>query len=182
VHVLYGGPALDYNDEDRYALVVLLNVLAGGMSSRLFQSLREQRGLVYTIHGNTEFYEDTGVVAFYLACAPENAALSIDLIQQELRSVARGGSVGDEELESAKEQLKGHLMLSLESTFNRMGRLAKGMLFEGGVRTLEETLQRIEAVSAEDLARLAAGLLTPERLTTTMLGAVDAATDQGAAA
>ncbi|MFO7768951.1 MAG: insulinase family protein, partial [bacterium] len=126
--------------------------------------------------------EDTGAVAFYLACAPRNAEKALMLIREELRTIAAGGSVEAEELESAKEQLKGHLMLALESTFNRMSRLAKGLLFEGQVRTLEEVLRDIESVTAEDLARLAGGVLDPEGLTVTMLGAVDAAEDQGAAA
>jgi len=169
-------------DEERFGLAVLLNILSGGMSSRLFQSLREERGLVYTISGQSELYEETGAIGFYLACAPQNASEALDLIRRELEAVAAGDSMTAEELESAKEQLKGHLMLALESTFNRMSRLAKGLLFEGQVRTLEEVLRNIEAVTAEDLTRLAGEILDPEGLTVTMLGAVDSAANQGAAA
>jgi predicted Zn-dependent peptidase len=182
VHVVVGSEGLAHAHDDRYALVVLMNLLAGGMSSRLFQSLREQRGLVYTVSGITEFYEDTGVVAFYLACAPENVRLALDLIREELSGLAAGTSVDAEELASAKEQLKGHLMLALESTFSRMSRLAKGLLFEDRVMTLEETLANIAAVTSDDLTRITARLLAPDGLTTSMLGAVDGAANQGAAA
>ena len=89
--------------------------------------------------------------------------------------------VDSEEMQSAKEQLKGHLMLALESTFSRMSRLAKGLLFEERVMTLEETLENIEAVTAEDLTRITARLLAPGTLTTTMLGAVEAISGEGAA-
>jgi len=182
VHLLVGAQGLRYVDEERFGLAVLLNILSGGMSSRLFQSLREERGLVYTISGQSELYEETGAIGFYLACAPQNASEALDLIRRELEAVAAGDSMTAEELESAKEQLKGHLMLALESTFNRMSRLAKGLLFEGQVRTLEEVLRNIEAVTAEDLTRLAGEILDPEGLTVTMLGAVDSAANQGAAA
>jgi predicted Zn-dependent peptidase len=145
------------------------------MSSRLFQSLREERGLVYAINSLTEFYEDTGVAGFYLACAPDNVDTALGLIREELSGIATGAPIGAEELNSAREQLKGHLMLALESTYSRMSRLAKGLLFEGRVMTLEETLANIEAVTPEDLTRITARLLPPEALTVTMLGAVNEA-------
>ncbi|MFC1544233.1 M16 family metallopeptidase [Gemmatimonadota bacterium] len=176
VHVVAGAEGVSHGHEDRFALVLLLNLLAGGMSSRLFQSLREERGLVYTINSITEFYEDTGVAGFYLACAPENVGTALELIQEELTGIATGNEVPAEELGSAKEQLKGHLMLALESTYSRMSRLAKGLLFEGRVMTLEETLAHIEAVTSHDLTRVTARLLPPGALTVTMLGAVDDAT------
>jgi len=181
VHVIMGARGHHYLHPDRYALVVLMNLLAGGMSSRLFQSLRERRGLVYTVSSLTEFYEDTGITAFYLACAPQNAALATDLIREELIGIAEGRTVDESELEGSKEQLKGHLMLALESTYSRMARLAKGLLFEGRVMTLEETLAHIEAVTIEDLVRTTSSLLSPDILTTTMLGAVDEADIEGAA-
>jgi predicted Zn-dependent peptidase len=170
-----GVRALPYEHPDRYALIVLLNLLAGGMSSRLFQSLRERRGLVYTVSAVSEFYEETGVAGFYLACAPEKLEAALALLRAELQSLADGIAPDPEELTGAKEQLKGNLMLALESTFGRMSRLAKGLLFEGQVRSLEETLASIGAVNAADLARMAAEVLSPDRLTTTLLGAVPAA-------
>jgi predicted Zn-dependent peptidase len=175
VQVVTGVRALPYEHPDRYALIVLLNLLAGGMSSRLFQSLRERRGLVYTVSAVSEFYEETGVAGFYLACAPEKLEAALALLRAELQSLADGIAPDPEELTGAKEQLKGNLMLALESTFGRMSRLAKGLLFEGQVRSLEETLASIGAVNAADLARMAAEVLSPDRLTTTLLGAVPAA-------
>lgn len=180
VHVVAGARSLAHGHPDRYALVVLMNLLAGGMSSRLFQSLREQRGLVYTISAISEFYEETGMTGFYLACAPENLDEALGLVRAELEGLGSGTGPDEEELRSAKEQLKGHLMLSLESTFGRMNRLAKGLLFEGRIRSLEETLASIEAVTSADLVRLAGEVLDPARLTTTMLGAVPTAVIQGA--
>ncbi len=171
IHALTGAHGLAWDDDDRYALVILMNILAGGMSSRLFQKVREQRGLVYTIAPVTAFYEETGVAAFYFAAAPGNTPLALELIAEEIGTLTRVGEIDEEELLSTKEQVKGNLMLSLESTFNRMARLARGIMFEGRIIGLEETVDRLEAVTAEDLARLASGLFTPDRMTTTLLGA-----------
>lgn len=172
-HVIIGGNGLHYLHKDRYALVVLMNVLSGGMSSRLFQSLREKRGLVYTVSGITSLFEETGTTGFYFASKPENAPLALDLIREELNAMAVGGSVDEEELMSAKEQVKGQLMLALESTFNRMSRLAKGLLFEEKIISLDEVLRNLEAVTADDVARVTGDILVSGRLTTTALGAVD---------
>ncbi|MCK4773053.1 MAG: insulinase family protein [Candidatus Latescibacteria bacterium] len=172
-HVILGGRGLHYLHDDRYILAVLMNLLAGGMSSRLFQSLREERGLVYTISAVTSFFEETGTVGFYFACAPENTALALNLIHEELNTINAGKKVDEEELTSAKEQVKGHLMLALENTFNRMSRLAKGLLFEDRIVSLDEILTNLEAVTGTDLSRVTGELMAPEMLTTTMLGAVD---------
>jgi len=171
VHVITGTPALPYRHEDRYAMVILMNLLGGGMSSRLFQSLREKRGLVYHISSNTSFHEETGLVAFYLACAPENARLALELIEEEIRSISDGASVSAEDLQSSREQVKGHILLALESTFARMSRLAKGIFFEDRISTIEETLQNLDAVRVDDLVRLAETILSSGPTTTTILGA-----------
>lgn len=173
VHVILGGQGLPYLHDDRYALAVLMNLFAGGMSSRLFQSLREERGLVYTISAVTAFFEETGTAGFYLACVPDNTALALDLIYEELATVAAGKGIDEEELTSSKEQIKGQLMLALESPFTRMSRLAKGLLFEGRIISLDEILRSLDEVTAEDLSRITGQLMSPELLTTTMLGAVD---------
>ncbi len=173
VHVLLGSQGLPYRHDDRYSLVILMNLLGGGMSSRLFQSLREQRGLVYTVSSATSFHEDTGLAAFYLACAPENARLALDLIASEISDISRGDSVSEEELQSSREQVKGHVILALESTFPRMSRLAKGILFEERILSIEETLANIDAVTVDDMVRMAKTILRPEIITTTMLGATE---------
>ncbi len=173
VHVLLGSHGLPCRHDDRYALVILMNILGGGMSSRLFQSLREQRGLVYTVSSTLSFHEETGLAAFYLACAPENARLALELIAGEIRNISGGDSVSEEELQSAREQVKGHILLALESTFARMSRLAKGILFEERIFTIEETLEYIDAVTADDIVRMAEAILRPEIVTTTMLGATE---------
>ncbi|MFC1629143.1 M16 family metallopeptidase [Gemmatimonadota bacterium] len=171
VHVLLGSQGLPHRHDDRYALVILMNLLGGGMSSRLFQSLREQRGLVYTVSSITSFHEETGLAAFYLACAPENARLALELIAGEIDAISRGGSVSEEELQSSREQVKGHIILALENTFPRMSRLAKGILFEERILSIEETLENIDAVTVDDMVRMAEEILRPEIITTTMLGA-----------
>jgi predicted Zn-dependent peptidase len=176
VHVILGTPGLPYRHGDRFALVILMNLLAGGMSSRLFQSLREQRGLVYNISSTTSFHEETGLAAFYLACAPENARLALELIDHEIDGVRTGDSVSAEDLESSREQVKGHLMLGLESTFARMSRLARGFFFEERINSIEETLRLLDEVSVDDLVRVADAILASGPTTTTMLGATEAVT------
>ncbi|MFC1595412.1 M16 family metallopeptidase [Gemmatimonadota bacterium] len=173
VHVLLGSLGLPYRHDDRYALAILMNLLGGGMSSRLFQSLREQRGLVYTVSSTTSFHEETGLAAFYLACAPENARLALELIAGDIGNIAGGNSISEEELESSREQVKGHIMLALENTYARMSRLAMGLLFEGRIRAIEETLENIDAVTVDDMIRMAETILRPENVTTTMLGATE---------
>ncbi|MFC1529720.1 M16 family metallopeptidase [Gemmatimonadota bacterium] len=173
VHVILGTPGLPYRHEDRYALVILMNLLGGGMSSRLFQSLREKRGLVYNISSSTSFHEETGLAAFYLACAPENARLALELIDREIGSITTGDSVTEEDLESSREQVKGHILLALESTFARMSRLAKGLFFENRINPIEETLRNLDAVSVDDLVRLADSILASGPTTTTILGATE---------
>jgi len=171
VHVITGTPALPYQHQDRYAMVILMNLLAGGMSSRLFQSLRERRGLVYHISSNASFHEETGLASFYLACAPENARLALELIDEEIRAISEDASVSAEDLESSREQVKGHLLLGLESTFARMSRLARGLFFDGRIKSIEETLKNLDAVNVDDLVRLAESILTAGPTTTTILGA-----------
>jgi predicted Zn-dependent peptidase len=157
-HVVLGGPALGRLDERRFVLGVLNNVLGGGMSSRLFQEVREKRGLAYSVYSYTSQYADTGTFAVYAGCAPGKVDEVLDLIRAELAAVARDG-VTDDEVARGKGMLKGSLVLGLEDTGSRMSRLAKGELLYGDLLSVDELLARVDAVTASQVNTLAAELL-----------------------
>ena len=152
-HICLGVPGFSRKDKDKYVLHVLDTALGGGMSSRLFQSLREEKGLVYSTYSYHSCYEDVGMVAVYAGTSPGNATHVIDLITEECQRVAAEGLL-QEELDRAKEQLKGSLLLSLENLAARMNRLAKAELYEERLLTPEELVARIDAVSPEDIVRV----------------------------
>ncbi len=168
-HICYGTQVFDARHPDRFALAIMDNVLGGGMSSRLFQQVREKRGLVYSIFSYHSLYSETGLMAIYAGTRPSNAEEVIKIVQGELGKVA-GRGVTKEELRRAKDHFKGQLVLGLESTNNRMTRLGKSEL--GGVEllTLDELVQRVEAVSMADVKTLAQQFLTPERMVLAVIG------------
>ncbi|WP_212834906.1 pitrilysin family protein [Catellatospora sp. TT07R-123] len=158
-HLVLGGPALDRHDERRFALGVLNNVLGGGMSSRLFQQIRETRGLAYSVYSYTSQYAETGSFAVYAGCAPGKAQEVLDLIRAGLAEVAADG-ITAEELRRGKGMLKGSLVLGLEDTGSRMSRLGKGELLYGDLMDVDELLSRIDAVTLDDANAIAAQVLT----------------------
>lgn len=153
MHICLGVPGLSRKDEDKYALHVLDTALGGGMSSRLFQSLREEKGLVYSTYSYHVCYEDVGTVAVYAGTSPGNAAKVIDLIKGECEKIATEG-LRQEELNRAKEQLKGSLLLGLENLGVRMNRLAKAELHDERLLTPDELMGKVEAVGPEDIRRV----------------------------
>jgi len=161
-HIVVGMRALPRDDDDRYALAVLDQALGGGMSSRLFQEIREKRGLVYSVYSYRAAYAETGVLAIYAGTAPERAAEVIGLIDQELESI-RADGLSARELDVAKGHLKGSLALSLEESGGRMSRLGRAQLQHGRVRSFEEVVARTEAVGVDDVARVAARLAEQTR-------------------
>lgn len=169
IHICLGGFGLSRNDPDRYALYVLDTALGGGMSSRLFQELREERGLVYSTYSYHSCFHETGLFTVYAGTSPEHAPLVVDLIRAECNRVVKSG-INGEELRRAKEQIKGNLMLSLESTANRMSRMAKAELFAESLLTPDELMQRIDAVTHDDTARVAARLFGQDKLALTAVG------------
>ncbi|HEY8416693.1 MAG TPA: pitrilysin family protein [Limnochordales bacterium] len=171
VHLCVGVPALPRNHPQRFALHLLDTLLGGGMSSRLFQELRENRGLVYSTYSYHSGYRDTGVLGVYAGTSPDKAAEVLDLIRCELAAVHRGG-ISAEELDRAKQQTKGALVLSLENTTARMNRLGRSELDGQPYLSPRQLMRRIDAVSLEDVRRLAEELLAPERLTIVGLGAI----------
>jgi predicted Zn-dependent peptidase len=168
-HVVLGTSAHRHDHEDRYAGYILNTILGGSMSSRLFQNIREKRGLAYAVFSGLSAFRDGGMFNIYAGCASESVGQVVDLIVDELRMVKRW-PVPEAELQRAKDHLKGNLMLSLESTSSRMTHLARQDLYFDRFYTLDETLDSIEAVSGEDVLRVARDLFSDGALAATVLG------------
>jgi predicted Zn-dependent peptidase len=168
-HVTVGATGLARDDERRFALRVLDSILGGTSSSRLFQAVREQRGLAYAVFSFQSLYRDTGQIGLYVGTRPENLAEVCEVLGGELARI-REQPVGVEELARAKDNVKGRIVLALESTGARMDRLGSSVLAGMPILEIDETLERIEAVDAETVAALAAELLAPERLCAAAIG------------
>ena len=178
-NILLGGAGLAATDPRRSTLVVLNSVLGGGMSSRLFQEVREKRGLAYSVYSFAASYADAGLVGLYAGCSPKNAGKVADLMLAEFRRMASGG-ITDEELARAQGQLGGSSALALEDSDTRMTRLGRSELTFGEFSDLDETLRRIGAVTASDVQTLAAELV--ERpLSVAAVGTIPAGAFEGVA-
>lgn len=169
VHLVFGTDAFASTDPRRYALSILVNTLGGGMSSRLFQRVREELGLCYAVYAYKQLMQAAGQVGIYVATGPETADAAADAIRAECTLLAREGLTADE-LVAGRRQLKGQLMLALESTGARMSRLASTALTGEPYRRLDDVLARIDAVSSDDVAALAAEFFDPVRFSTVRLG------------
>lgn len=172
VHLCIGVPGFHRQHQDRYALLVLNNLFGGSSSSRLFQELREERGLVYSTGAYYSAFRDTGLFSIYAGTSRKNFPRVLSLIWKELKRL-QVEPVPAAELKRAKEQIKGNLWLSLENTTNRMSRLAKSELFYGRFIPPEEVLAAVERVTAEDLIRIAGDLFREEQITLAALGPFD---------
>ena len=157
-NLVLGATALPRDDPRRFALSVLTTALGGGMSSRLFQSVREERGLAYSVYSCTDAYSDTGSFGVYAGCAPSKVGKVLDLVRAELAEVAEKG-VTDEEVRRAQGNLRGQLVLNLEDTGSRMSRLGKAELVHAEVLTTEQVLDRISAVTPDDVRAVARDVL-----------------------
>jgi predicted Zn-dependent peptidase len=169
VQICLGVPSHPINHERRYASYILNTLLGGGMSSRLFQNIREQQGLAYAIYTELNPYRDTGCLSVYAGTSRESALKVVQLILKEFHEL-KAGSVSAEELNRAKEQLKGSLMLSLESSGARMSNLGRQEMYFGQFITLDEIIQNIDGVTTEDLTDLANEFFRPETIAVTVLG------------
>jgi predicted Zn-dependent peptidase len=154
-HVVLGGTGIARDDERRFALGVLNNCVGGGMSSRLFQEIREKRGLAYSVYSYTSQYADSGLHAVYAGCAPGKVDEVLALTRDELARVAEHG-VSDEEVARGKGMFKGSLVLGLEDTGSRMTRLGKGELLYRELLSVDEVLARVDAVTPDDVRDVAA--------------------------
>ena len=157
-HVVLGGPAIARDDERRFALSVLNNLLGGGMSSRLFQEIREKRGLAYSVYSFTGQYAGSGLFGVYAGCAPGKVDEVLSLCRSELATVV-GDGVTDAEVARGKGMLKGSLVLGLEDTGSRMTRLAKGDLLYDELLGVDELLAKVDAVTMDDVRGIAAEVL-----------------------
>jgi predicted Zn-dependent peptidase len=168
-HLYMGVPAYAFPHELRFACYALNTVLGGGMSSRLFQNIREKQGLAYAVYSELSMYRDTGCMAIYAGTSLETAGKVVESIVKELRQL-KETLVPEEELRRAKDHLKGSLMLSLESTFSRMGNLARQELYFGRFFTLDEMIQSIEEITSAQLQTIAQEFFNSENITLAMLG------------
>ena len=180
-HVCLGGPGLSRHDDRRFALRVLDTIFGGTSSSRLFQEIRERRGLAYAVYSFTSAYQDTGQVGLYLGTRAENLAQALAVVGSELTRMREEPATG-EELARAKENLKGRVLLALESTGARMSRLGSEVLAGPPLLSLDEVVGRIDAVSLEDLAALVDELWAPGRLAAAGIGPYEARFDEALSA
>ena len=171
-HVCLGVSGYPQAHVHRYICYVLNIVLGGTMSSRLFQNIREKRGLAYAVSSGFVSYRDGGALTIYAGCDADSVVEVVDLIMAELQQL-RDAPITSAELVRAKDHLKGSLVLSLESTSSRMSHLARQEMYYGRQFTLDETLQAVEQVTVDDVHRVAKELLVPGTVAATVLGPVD---------
>jgi len=169
-HMCLGAPGISRRDDRRFALRVFDTILGGSSSSRLFQEVREKRGLAYSVYSYASHYHDTGQVGVYVGTRPDNVGEAMRVIADELKRVVQE-PVSDEELNRAKENVKGRMVLSFESTLTHMNRLGGSVLMGVPLLSLDEMLAAIDAVTLDDVASLARELFAPERLSAAGVGA-----------
>lgn len=172
VHVYLGVPSIPVPHESRFICYILNAILGGGMSSRLFQNIREKQGLAYTVYSELAMYRDAGCMMVYAGTSLKSAGKVIESIVHELHEIS-DHLVSPEELRRAKDHFKGSWVLGLESTSNRMGNLARQELYFKRFITLDETLERIEQVTAEEVQALAQEFFHPEQMAVAMLGRLE---------
>ena len=169
VHICLGMPAYPQTHERRFACHILNTVLGGGMSSRLFQNIREKRGLAYAVFSGLNSFRDAGYMGVYAGTAPSNARKVVDLILAELCEL-KANPIGEEEMRRAKDYLKGSLLLGLESTPSRMAHLARQQMYFGRWYSLDEIAHNVEVVTVEEVREVAREFFSTDRLALTILG------------
>lgn len=172
VHVYLGVPSIAMPHEERFPCYILNAILGGGMSSRLFQNIREKQALAYTVYSELTMYRDAGCMLIYAGTSPRSAGKVIDSVVHELQELVEH-RVTPEELRRAKDHLKGSFVLGLESTSSRMGNLARQELYFKRFFTIDEMLDMVEDVTAEQVQKLAEQFFDPRRMAVAMLGRLD---------
>ena len=173
-HVCLGAPGIPRDDDRRFALRVLDNILGGTSSSRLFQEVREKRGLAYNVYSFQSMYAGTGQVGLYLGTRPDNVVRAMGVVADELARMREDPATADE-LARSKENVKGRIVLSLESTTARMNRLGASVLADMPLLSVDDVIERIDAVTLDDIAALARDLFAPERMSAAGIGSDAAA-------
>jgi len=168
-HVCIAAPGIARSDKRRFAASLLDGILGGSASSRLFQEIREKRGMAYAVYSFAAQYTDTGQIGVYIGTREDNLAACLEIMSEQIGEIAEG-RLRPEELTRAKENLKGRIMLSLESTSNRMSRLGKSLITDTELLSIERIVAEVDAVEPEALAELAGVLLAPEKLSAAGIG------------
>jgi predicted Zn-dependent peptidase len=168
-HVCLGAPGIARTDRRRFAASILDAILGGSASSRLFQEIREKRGMAYSVYTFASQYTDSGQIGVYVGTREENLAECLDIAVEQIGQVA-AGKLRERELERAKENLKGRIVLSMESTSNRMSRLGKSLITDTELLSLERIIAEVDAVESDAVAELAGVLLEPGRLSAAGIG------------
>ncbi len=170
-HVCLGFPSFPFSDLRRMPILILNTLLGSGMGSRLFQSVREKRGLVYTIYSYQDFYRDTGLYGLYLGTDASKANEAVNIVLEELAQV-KDTSITEEEVDRAKSQLKGNLMLALEGSYSRMNRLARHELFLNKFVSLDQSTAEINAVTLDQVREVAREIFVEPAMTMVAMGPV----------
>ena len=168
-YLCYGSMGCSRNSADRYPLSLFTNILGGSMSSRLFQKIREEKGLSYTIFASNSQYSDTGVIIIYAATSNTSVNRIIDLINAEIKKIMKEG-FSQNELEIAKENTKGNIVLGVEDISSRMFRLGKALLMDGKVLTIDEILKRIDRVKLAEVNGIANKYFQIDNMSTVIIG------------
>jgi predicted Zn-dependent peptidase len=168
-HVCIGAPGISRSDRRRFAASLLDSILGGAASSRLFQEIREKRGMAYAVYSFSSQYTDTGLVGFYVGTREDNIGQCLEIAAHELGDIA-AGNLRPNELARAKENLKGRIVLSMESTSTRMSRLGKSLITDTELLSLDRLIAEIDAVEPDEVAELASVVLAPERLSAAGIG------------
>ena len=168
VHIAIGTPGVSFRDESRFAVTLMNAAFGGGMSSRLFQEIREKRGLAYSVFSYHTSFRDTGIFSIYAGTSPDQLPKVLDLINTEIERLAAKG-LSKVELEEAKQQLKGNTLIALESTTNRMNRLATGFLYGVEPQEAEAAIRPYLAVTQDDIRNAAAMLLNRSQMAMTVI-------------
>jgi predicted Zn-dependent peptidase len=168
-HVCIAAPGIARSDRRRFAASLLDGILGGSASSRLFQEIREKRGMAYAVYSFASQYTDTGQIGVYIGTREDNVSACLEIASEQIGEIA-AGNVRPDELVRAKENLKGRILLSMESTSNRMSRLGKSLITDTELLSIERIMAEIDAVEPEALAELAEVLLAPEKLSAAGIG------------
>ncbi|MBU0579945.1 MAG: insulinase family protein [Candidatus Margulisbacteria bacterium] len=168
-HICLATKGVSYKDDDRYAVSLLSSIVGGTMSSRLFQNIRERKGLVYSIYSYQSFYKQAGLFTVYAGTRLDNSKEVLSLVLSEFSDIKKN-AVSDDELNRAKEQLKGNIVLNLETSNSRMSWINKSQFYYGKILAIEDVFGKIDKVTREDIQRIANEIFIPERLNLTAIG------------
>ncbi|MBI2434624.1 MAG: insulinase family protein [Candidatus Hydrogenedentes bacterium] len=171
-HVCLAFPAPTVLEEERYTCELVSSILGGGSTSWLFERIREDEGLAYSIYTFNAFHASAGMLGVYAAIAPENLARAMELVYESLRRL-RDDGISPEELEMNRQQLKGNMLMALESTSTRMSRMAKSLIYHDRIVSIDEIIQRLDAVTETDVQAHAQKAFKPQTTTVTVLGPVN---------